>query len=727
MMRCLNCMNQFQGEYEICPHCGYVRSQQPQEAFHLYPGTVLHDRYLVGTTVGIGGFGITYRAWDKALEKQVAVKEYFPNGMVNRVPGNPEVIVFSQEASGEFQKGRVRFLAEAENMARFNAHPNIVDVYDYFEENHTAYIVMEFLDGLSFKQFLSMYDEKIPYQKAVEIVNPVLRALKEIHRKKIVHRDISPDNIYILPLDPKLERFQVKVIDFGAARLSDGLEEKTLSIILKPGFAPPEQYEKKSKQGPWTDIYAVGAMLYLAVTGNKPDESLNRVLKDELPPPSQLVPELPKYLNDTILRAMALNPQLRFKNADQFLEALNQRARVRTVRQQQFRCRLVRGLTVAGVCALMAGIGGLCFQIYSHRQAALYQVQASLSVQMAGANEYRQTLVREAGNLGRSGTGETKQLVLEPSEKMLGEMLAEYRQSFQKVTIDETAIEDQEDYEDLLLQKAVRGELPDVVETTGVTRQEPEIWQSLGSLEDTFEALDSRDYFFMGDKDFEEAFAREKKQIPISFCAPVLYVNTYLVPDTGNLSKVTSLKQLTMDGQPSYCVGVRDREMYRRAFGAGKEDPAFAVKMSGTRDRRDSVSVPGNGNASVESTGEQGYEPFLRREKAYYLGTTDDYEAVRASLGGIYQMIVLEDLWKEGRVKGRFTHLWSIRASLDEEERRAADHMVYYLLGERAQDIFNVQSGNGLSLNRRIMEVYVDNNDEFRPVMELLEELEMEY
>ncbi len=265
------------------------------------------------------------------------------------------------------------------------------------------------------------------------------------------------------------------------------------------------------------------------------------------------------------------------------------------------------------------------------------------------------------------------------------------------------------------------------METTGVTRQEPEIWQSLGSLEDTFEALDSRDYFFMGDKDFEEAFAREKKQIPISFCAPVLYVNTYLVPDTGNLSKVTSLKQLTMDGQPSYCVGVRDREMYRRAFGAGKEDPAFAVKMSGTRDRRDSVSVPGNGNASVESIGEQGYEPFLRREKAYYLGTTDDYEAVRASLGGIYQMIVLEDLWKEGRVKGRFTHLWSIRASLDEEERRAADHMVYYLLGERAQDIFNVQSGNGLSLNRRIMEVYVDNNDEFRPVMELLEELEMEY
>ena len=244
MKRCFNCMNTYAEEYEVCPHCGYVHSAQPKEAFHLYPGTVLHKRYVVGATVGIGGFGITYRAWDQALDKQVAVKEYFPNGVVNRVPGNPEVIVFSEEATGEFQKGRVRFLAEAENMARFNAHPNIVDVYDFFEENHTAYIVMEFLDGLSFKQYLSLYDGVIPWQKAVEIVNPVLKALKEIHKKKIVHRDISPDNIYILPLDSQLEHFVVKVIDFGAARLSDGEEEKTLSIILKPGFAPPEQYEK---------------------------------------------------------------------------------------------------------------------------------------------------------------------------------------------------------------------------------------------------------------------------------------------------------------------------------------------------------------------------------------------------------------------------------------------------------------------------------------------------
>ena len=433
MKRCFNCMNTYAEEYEVCPHCGYVHSAQPKEAFHLYPGTVLHERYVVGATVGIGGFGITYRAWDQALDKQVAVKEYFPNGVVNRVPGNPEVIVFSEEATGEFQKGRVRFLAEAENMARFNAHPNIVDVYDFFEENHTAYIVMEFLDGLSFKQYLSLYDGVIPWQKAVEIVNPVLKALKEIHKKKIVHRDISPDNIYILPLDSQLEHFVVKVIDFGAARLSDGEEEKTLSIILKPGFAPPEQYEKKSRQGPWTDFYAVGAMLYLAITGVKPDESLNRMIKDELAGPSELIPDLPRYLNDTIMRALALNPELRFRNADQFLEALNQQARVLTVSQKRLRYRMIRIGAAVGACVLIGGIGLVCSRIYSYRQEMLYHVEADISVQMPDINREKQEDIRKAQKSGKAG--EEQLQPRQTSEEMLEGMLQEYGESFQGVEI----------------------------------------------------------------------------------------------------------------------------------------------------------------------------------------------------------------------------------------------------------------------------------------------------
>ncbi len=702
MKRCFNCMNTYAEEYEVCPHCGYVHSAQPKEAFHLYPGTVLHERYVVGTTVGIGGFGITYRAWDQALDKQVAVKEYFPNGVVNRVPGNPEVIVFSEEATGEFQKGRVRFLAEAENMARFNAHPNIVDVYDFFEENHTAYIVMEFLDGLSFKQYLSLYDGVIPWQKAVEIVNPVLKALKEIHKKKIVHRDISPDNIYILPLDSQLEHFVVKVIDFGAARLSDGEEEKTLSIILKPGFAPPEQYEKKSRQGPWTDFYAVGAMLYLAITGVKPDESLNRMIKDELVGPSELIPELPRYLNDTIMRAMALNPELRFRNADQFLEALNQQARVLTVSQKRLRYRMIRIGAAVGACVLIGGIGLACSRIYSYRQEMLYHVEADISVQMPDINHEKQEDIRKAQKSGKAG--EEQLQPRQTSEEMLEGMLQEYGESFQGVEIRQERFRSPGQYGGYLKEQAEKNKLPDVLETTGITRRDSEVWESLGSLEDTFDALDKKDFYFIGDKEFSDCFGKEKKQIPVSFCAPVLYVNTYLIPDPGDLSGITSLERLTLDGHPSYCVNSEDREMYCQAFQAREDDEAFA-----------------------EDAGGQGYEPFLRREKAYYLGTTDDYEMIQAGLGGIYRMVVLEKLQKEGKVRGRFTHLWSIRDSLTKDERTAADHMVFYLLGERAQDIFNVQNGNGLSLNRNIMEVYVNNNEEFRPVIDQLEDLRMEY
>ena len=119
-MLCLNCMKPFEAAYGVCPYCGYIPGTLPDEAYHLHPGTILHGRYIVGTTVGFGGFGITYRAWDRTLEKKVAIKEYYPNGIVNRVPAEKAVIIYSGSRADEFQNGKVRFLAEARHMARFN-------------------------------------------------------------------------------------------------------------------------------------------------------------------------------------------------------------------------------------------------------------------------------------------------------------------------------------------------------------------------------------------------------------------------------------------------------------------------------------------------------------------------------------------------------------------------------------------------------------------------------
>lgn len=700
-MLCLNCMNTFDEKYGVCPHCGFIPGTPPKEAYHLYPGTILKNRYLIGTTVGFGGFGITYRAWDQVLDKKVAIKEFYPNGIVNRVPGEKNVIIYSGNRANEFQNGKVRFLAEARNMARFNTHPNIVNVYEFFEENNTAYIAMEFLEGLSYKQYLAAAGGKVPPQTAVAVVVSVLDALKEIHKVGIIHRDVSPDNIFMVPVEPGSNNFKVKLIDFGAARFSTGEEEKTLSIILKPGYAPPEQYRSKSKQGPWTDIYAVGAVLYRSVTGKMPDESVNRMVEDHLEQPMNLVSDIPQYLNDSIMRAMALNQELRFQNVDQFREAIQNKTKVLSVDSELKRRKMIRGLGIAGICLVLAGAGAGCWAVYSSKQGALYNVEAQLSVQIPDVNGMREAEIQTAGQIGTED-GTAKQMNLEDSDVMMEKMLAEYSSKFKKVSVTKSAAGTSEEYEMQLAKEASAGNLPSVFETGHITPEDAEIWSKLGALETTYETLDPEAYYFVGDAEFQDYFAAEKKQIPLSFRAPVLYVNTHLISEDKIPEHVTSLDQLKdADGAVSCSVSMENLEMYREAFG-------------------DSGEV-------LKETDGKGYEPFLRRETVYYLGNTDDYEAVRASLGGIYKMYVLQNLQKEGKVRGQFTHMCSIDGSLEGEAKTAADSMVYYLMGENAQDIFNLQSGNGLSLNKNMLKTYVKNNDEFSDVVRMLDSLTMDY
>ncbi len=704
MVRCLNCMKMFNEAYGVCPYCGFQPGTPPKEAYHLYPGTILNGHYVIGTTVGFGGFGITYRAWDSVLDKMVAIKEFYPNGIVNRVPGEKEVIIYSGNRANEFQNGKIRFLAEARNMARFNTHPNIVNVYEFFEENNTAYIAMEFLEGMSYKQYIAKNGGRVNYQTAVNVMLSVMDALKEIHKVKIIHRDISPDNIFLIPVGSGEENYRVKLIDFGAARFSSGEEEKTLSIILKPGYAPPEQYRSRSKQGPWTDIYAVGAVLYRSVTGLMPDESVNRMVEDHLAPPSQLVPEIPQYLSDSIMRAMALRQELRFQNVAQFQSAIQNKTKVLNVDGELKRRKMVRGISIAVIALGLAGAGLACRQIYVGKQRALYNIQADVCVLMPGVNEEKEAQIREAGSLGAKD-GEGKQIQLESTQEMLERMLHEYGENFQKVNVTEKICGSDQEYESYLIQELEGEDPPFAFETSKVTAADTDIWDKLGTLETCYETLDPEAYYFLDSEEFQNYFAADKKQIPISFRAPVLYVNTHMVPEEQIPASVTSLEDLKLDGAPSYCVSREDRIMYRDAFQASREDAAFAEDGSEGR----------------------GYEPFLRRETAYYLGNTDDYEAIRAGLGGIYKMVVLKELQEEGAVRGRFTHLWSIDGDLKNQEKRAADSLLYYLMGEPAQDVFNLQNGNGLSLNKNMLKTYVEGNDEFQEILAELDYLTMEY
>ena len=346
MVRCVNCFEQYDGN-EICPHCGYKQGTPPQEIYHLFPGTVLADRYIIGMVLGFGGFGITYKAWDNKLDTVVAIKEFYLTGVVNRIPGTKEVLVYAKKRQNEFYNGKDRFLDEARNMAKFNSEPNIVNVYEFFEENNTAYIVMEFLDGIPLSRHLEFCEGIIDIKSGLQVTEAIANALIKIHSKGIIHRDVSPDNIFLCGNNT------IKLIDFGAARFSAD-EERLMSIILKPGFAPPEQYEQINKQGPWTDVYALGATLYYIITGVKPEESTNRKIKDVLPYPHEINDEIPEYLSNAIMKAMAIDIHMRFQNAQEFLKGIRNEKKVLPVAVEKRRRKNKR---IAGVVAALAVVG----------------------------------------------------------------------------------------------------------------------------------------------------------------------------------------------------------------------------------------------------------------------------------------------------------------------------------------------------------------------------------
>lgn len=282
----------------------------------LKPGVILKERYKIEEVIGAGGFGITYRAWDPLLQSYVAIKEYYPSGIATRSADSSKVCVPVGQEQREYHRGRIRFLKEAQDVARFQSEPNIVSIYDYLEENDTAYMVMEYLHGCTLKQYIREHGGRLDTDHILHICLSVLDALAVVHKAGMIHRDISPENIFIC------EDLTVKLIDFGAAKqvYLDG--EQTMSVVLKPGYAPPEQYAKKDKQGPWTDIYALGATLYFAATGEKPEESFGRVLEDTIKPVCEVNPEIPRVMSQVIMRAMSVKIEDRYQTVEAMREAL---------------------------------------------------------------------------------------------------------------------------------------------------------------------------------------------------------------------------------------------------------------------------------------------------------------------------------------------------------------------------------------------------------------------
>ena len=288
-----------------------------EENLHcLRKGTRLIGRYTIEGVLGQGGFGITYLGMDELHEKPVAIKEFFPQGIVTRnIEYQDTVTVTFVGEKDNYEKGKERFLKEARTMAKFSKDKGIVKALDFFEINNTAYIVMEYLEGVTLKQYLAE-NKRIDAEDLVELLVPLIEALDEIHSQGLIHRDISPDNIMVLPDG------RIKLMDFGEARDYTEFGEKSLSIVLKPGYAPPEQYQTHGVQGPWTDIYALCATMYKCITGENPPDAIERVMDDHLKKISAFgIPVLPQ-IEEAIIKGMSVAANDRYQNVGDFCEDL---------------------------------------------------------------------------------------------------------------------------------------------------------------------------------------------------------------------------------------------------------------------------------------------------------------------------------------------------------------------------------------------------------------------
>ena len=298
-----------------CPVCGYVQNKLPDNPLFLFPGNIINKRYLLGRVLGFGGFGITYIGYDGVLQRTVAIKEFFPSGLVSRQTGNPYVTVYSGEAGEIYTANLESFHDEAIRLAKLHDIHGVVHIYDCVRANGTAYIIMEYLEGESYKDILKRVN-RLSVEEATGIILRILNTLHDIHQQGIIHRDIAPDNIF------RKKNGDIVLIDFGAARQVSAFTQVDLTVLLKRGYAPEEQYSPDGGQGPWTDIYGVGATFYRMITGVRPADSIDRLRGIPLDPPSRMGIAIPRHIERAIMKSLSINAADRYQTAYDFMQDL---------------------------------------------------------------------------------------------------------------------------------------------------------------------------------------------------------------------------------------------------------------------------------------------------------------------------------------------------------------------------------------------------------------------
>ena len=642
MARCLNCMKEYDGFQEECPECGFIRGTPAKEGFHMNPGMELKERYIVGTVTSYGGFGVVYVGWDTMLKCKVAVKEYFPSGLVTREPGSAEIYpVKNGRAESEFRAGKDRFLTEAQIMSRYDGHPNIVSIMDYFEENGTAYIIMEFLEGQTLKQYtksVESLDEKVDIETAVSITVSMCDILAELHSDNILHRDIAPDNIFIC-LGGK-----VKLIDFGAARLAD--RDKKLTKVLKMGFAPPEQYSTDKEQGPYTDVYALGATLYRVITGEMPDEASNRAsLKegaiaqnDTLIPPCKINPDIPEQLSNTILRAMAITPAMRFQTMQEFKQALEGKTQPLDPREELRRRKRKRifGVSAAVVVIVVGSMLGI--NLFQDKKIKAELPAAEMTIWIPSAE----------GDAAASEAAVTGNMDV---------VLSEFRENYPHVLVQVIPVPE-ESYTQKLAEAKKDNTLPTLfLQRELQENEDPGALSDLSSIE-TF--IDINDYYFGAD--IQKAM-KHYLQLPMGYVETVLYEKK----DAAELGKAERIQLLESQCSKGFDAALEEFRTGKTNYLIAGTDFYYEFFENSQSEQIEVNHVVNAGNIKIE--------PFLTEHRF-----------------------------------GCFVDFWCVGASASEEEKQCAQVLLAYLMSGNCQRSFYTVESSRLGTAAPLLKTVFDTN-----------------
>lgn len=302
----------------VCAICGYIEQKDIPASKNLPPFTILHTKYILGCCLGQGGFGITYRAQNQQTGTLCCIKEYYPTSLIKNRETNETVCLKSEEQREEFEQGRQQFIAEVDTLKQLQKNIAVVNILDYFEENGTAYFVMELLDGYNLRVFSKLHTAEQNFRMALQMLLLIGSALIEIHRLGMIHGDVSPENIIIT------NSGEIKLIDFGAvSSFTRSSTEGQKKIYLKPHYAPYEQYGLKFSTGPWTDLYALAATFYFIVSGKYVTDAINRSKGQTYIPLCELSSLVSSELSHIIDKALAFDYHERYQTLTSFLSELN--------------------------------------------------------------------------------------------------------------------------------------------------------------------------------------------------------------------------------------------------------------------------------------------------------------------------------------------------------------------------------------------------------------------